>query len=59
LFHNVPIQYGLKKKKGDALSPLLFSFALEYATSKVKEKQAGLKFNGALQLLVCADHANL
>jgi hypothetical protein len=28
-----PIQNGLKQ--GDALSPLLFSFALEYATRKV------------------------
>jgi hypothetical protein len=57
LSDSFPIQNGLKQ--GDALTPLLFNFYLQYAIRKVQEHQVGLKLNGTHRLLAYVDDMNL
>jgi hypothetical protein len=57
LSDSFPIQNGLKQ--GNAPSPLLFNFTLEYAIRKVQENQVGLKLNRTHQLVAYADYVNL
>ena len=52
-----PIRNSLKQ--GDALSPLLLYFALEYAIRRVQVNQYDLKLNGTHQILAYADNVNI
>ena len=52
-----PVKNGLKQ--GDALSPLLFNFALPHATRRVQLNQKSLKLNGTHQFLLYDDDVNI
>jgi hypothetical protein len=57
LSDSFPIQNGLKQ--GDALSPLLYNFALKYVIRKVRDNQVVLKLKRTHQVLAYANDVHL
>jgi hypothetical protein len=53
------IIFRLVLKQGDALSPLLFNFTLEYVIRKIQENGEELELDGTHQLLFYGDGVNL
>jgi len=56
-FDMLPIKNGLKQ--GNALFPLIFNFALEYAIRRVQANKEDLKLKVTHQFLVYTDDANI
>jgi hypothetical protein len=46
-------------KEGEASSPLLFYYALDFIIRRVQLDQDGLKLNGTNQLMVYSDKVNI
>jgi hypothetical protein len=46
-------------KQRNAVSPLLFNFALEYAIRRDHVNQHGLKLNGTHQIIIYDDDGNI
>ena len=57
MFSSFPIENSLKQ--GDALSSLLFNFALEYAIRNVQETNLGQDMNDTHQVLAYAEDVSL
>ena len=57
LYDKFPIRNGLKQ--GDALSPLVSNYALDYTIRSVQVNQDGLKLNGTHQILVYTYKVNI
>ena len=53
----LPVSYS-NVLKGDALTPLLFKFPLEYTIRRVQANQENMKLNVTRQLLIYADDVN-
>ena len=57
VYDRFPIGNGLKQ--GDALTPMLFNFALKYSIRRVQVNEDGLKLHVTHQFLAYADDVNI
>jgi len=57
LSDKLPVGNGLKQ--GDAQSPFLLNFSLEYAIRRIQVNRDGLQLNGTHHILVYANNVNI